>query len=52
MIGAVLVVVVTVVVIPVILLIGGAITASILGSTMTIVKERDHEGSELVELNV
>lgn len=52
MLGAVIVVLVTVVLLPVGFLVGGAVVAAGLGSALTATKERDHEGSELVELNV
>jgi flagellar basal body-associated protein FliL len=49
--GAVLMVLILLVVLPVAFLIGGAILAAILGQSLTVTKERDFEGSELVDLN-
>ena len=51
MLGALLMVLILLVVLPVAFLIGGAILAAIFGQSLTVTKERDHEGSELVELN-
>ena len=51
MLGAVLMVLILLVVLPVMFLIGGAIVAAIFGQSLTVTSERDHEGSELVDLN-
>ena len=51
MLGAVIMVVILLVVLPVSFLIGGAVLAAVLGQSLTVAKERDHEGSELVELS-
>ena len=49
--GAVVMVVLLVVVIPVMFLVGGAVVAAILGSTLKANGERTHEGSEFIDLN-
>jgi hypothetical protein len=51
MLGAAIVVVVTVVVLPVLLLMGGAVVAALLGASLRSTAEREHAGSELVDLN-
>ena len=51
MLGAVIMVIILLVVLPVSFLVGGAVLAAIFGSSLTAAKERDHAGSELVELN-
>ena len=51
MLGAVIMVVILLVVLPVSFLIGGAVLAAVFGQSLTVTKERDHEGSELVELS-
>ena len=51
MLGALIMVFVLLVVLPVAFLMGGAVLAAIFGQSLTVAKERDHEGSELVELN-
>lgn len=51
MLGALIMVVVLLVVLPVGMLVGGAVLASIFGQALSTAKERDFEGSELVELN-
>jgi hypothetical protein len=50
--GAVIIVVVLVVAIPVGMLMSGAVAAGVLGFFLKDTVERDHEGSELVDLNV
>lgn len=49
--GPVIIVVVLVVVLPVAILMGGAVIAAVFGHLMRTTAERDHEGSELVDLN-
>jgi flagellar basal body-associated protein FliL len=49
--GAAIMVLVLLVVLPVSFLIGGAVLAAVFGQSLTVAKERDHEGSELVELS-
>lgn len=49
--GAILMVVILLVILPVGMLVGGGVLAAIFGQALTAAKERDHEGSELVELN-
>ncbi len=44
-------IIILLVVLPVSFLIGGAVLAAIFGSSLTAARERDHEGSELVELS-
>lgn len=51
MIGAVIIVFVVLVVLPVMFLVGGGVVAGALGSFLTAVKARDHEGSELVDIS-
>ena len=50
MLGALIMVFVLLVVLPVGMLVGGAVLAAIFGQSLAVAKERDHEGSELVEL--
>jgi hypothetical protein len=50
-IGAIVLVVLLVVVVPVAMCMSGAVAAAILGWSLKESVERDHEGSELVELN-
>ena len=52
MLGALIIVVVLVVAIPVGVFVSGAIAAGLLGHFLKDTVERDHEGSELVDLNV
>jgi hypothetical protein len=49
--GALIMVFILVVVLPVSFLIGGAVIAAIFGQSFAVTKDRDNEGSELVELN-
>lgn len=51
MLGAAIMVLILLVVLPVAMLIGGGLLAAAFGQSLTVTKERDHEGSELVELN-
>lgn len=51
MIGAVIMVLVLLVILPIGMLVGGAVLAAIFGQVLSTTKERDFEGSELVELN-
>ena len=51
MLGAAIMVIVLLVVLPVSMLIGGGVLAAIFGQSLTVAKERDNEGSELVELS-
>ncbi len=51
MVGVVLVVIALLIVLPVGFLIGGAVVAMILGSSLKADAERRHEGSELIDLN-
>jgi len=50
--GAAILVVVIVVVIPVGLMMSGAVVAALLGWSLKNTVEGDHEGSELIDLNV
>ena len=52
MVGAVLIVVALVVVLPVSFLVGGAVVAAVLTSSLHSYGNRSHEGSELIDLNV
>lgn len=49
--GPVIIVVVLLVVLPVAFLVGGAVIAAVFGHLMRTTAERDHQGSELVDLN-
>lgn len=49
--GAILMVVILLVILPVSMLIGGGVLAAIFGQAMSVAKDRDNEGSELVDLN-
>jgi hypothetical protein len=49
--GAVIMVLVLLVILPVGMIIGGGVIAAIMGQALSSAKERDFEGSELVELN-
>ena len=49
--GAIVLVVVLVIAIPISLAMGGAIVAGALGWALKGTSEKDHEGSELLELN-
>ena len=51
MLGAAIMVILLLVVLPVSMLIGGGILAALLGQSLTAAKERDHEGTELVDLS-
>lgn len=51
MLGAVIIVIVLLVVLPVSFLLGGALLAGLFGQALTAAKERDFEGSELVDLS-
>jgi hypothetical protein len=51
MLGAAIMVIVLLVVLPVSMLIGGGVLAAIFGQSLTVAKERDSEGSELVDLS-
>ena len=51
MLGVVIIVVVLVVAIPVGMLVSGGVAAGVLGFFLKDIVERDHEGSELVDLN-
>jgi hypothetical protein len=51
MLGAAIMVIVLLVVLPVSMLIGGGLLAAAFGQSLTVAKERDHEGSELVDLS-
>lgn len=51
MLGAAIMVILLLVVLPVSMLIGGGILAAIFGQSLTTAKERDHEGTELVDLS-
>jgi hypothetical protein len=50
-IGAVIIVLVVVVILPVSYLMLGGIVAALFGHTARATAERDHEGSELIDLN-
>ena len=52
MLGAVIIVVVLAIVVPVAICMSGAAAAGILGFFLKDAVEKDHEGSELVDLNV
>ena len=52
MLGALIIVVTLVVVLPVAFLVGGALIAVVLGSSLNADARNRHEGSELVDLNV
>jgi hypothetical protein len=49
--GALIIIAVLVVVIPVATIMSGVVVAGILGYTLKDTVERDHEGSELIDLN-
>jgi hypothetical protein len=49
--GAVIIIVLLVVVVPVATMMSGVVVAAILGFSLKDTVERDHEGSELVDLN-
>lgn len=51
MLGALIMVIVLLVVLPVSFLMGGAVLAGLFGQSLSTAKERDHEGSELVDLD-
>ena len=51
MLGAAIMVIVLLVVLPVSMLIGGGLLAAAFGQSLTVTKERDNEGSELVDLS-
>ena len=51
MLGAAIMVIILLVVLPISMLIGGGVLAAIFGQSLTAAKERDHEGSELVDLS-
>ena len=51
MLGALIMVVLLVIVLPVSFLVGGALVAAILTSTLSSYARRSHEGSELIDLN-
>jgi len=50
--GAIVLVVILVVVIPVTVCMSGAVIAAILGWSLKDTAEEDHQGSELIDLNV
>ena len=52
MIGAIVLVVLLVLVVPVAMCMSGAVAAGLLGWSLKDAVEHDHEGSELVDLNV
>lgn len=51
MLGALIMVFILLIALPVSFLVGGAVLAAIFGQSLTVTKARDHEGSELAELN-
>lgn len=51
MLGAIIMVLVLLVILPVGMMVGGAVLAAIFGQALSATKERDFEGSELVDLN-
>ncbi len=50
--GAIAVVIALVIVVPVAVIISGGILAAIMGTLLKMNAEKEHEGSELIELNI